>query len=64
MRSRLLLVIVLGTLAATAALVSACRQEEPVGDPKTPVNSPIPKIDKNEDDPKSAPKLPSLGDAG
>ena len=47
---------VLGALAS-AVFVTACRQEEPTGDPKTPANSPIPKIERPEED-KGSPKLP------
>ncbi|MBX3204787.1 MAG: hypothetical protein KF764_06945 [Labilithrix sp.] len=49
----------------TALLLSAiaCRQGEPTGDPRTPVNSPIPEIDRKEEEPK-APPTPSIGDAG
>ncbi|MBX3232785.1 MAG: hypothetical protein KIT84_43690 [Labilithrix sp.] len=50
--------------AALLALGFACRQEEPAGDPKTPANSPLPNIDKKDDDPKPAPtpSLPLFGD--
>lgn len=58
----LVALVALGGAAATIS-VSACRQDEPAGDPKTPANSPIPKIDRDEEEPKPAPKLP-LGDAG
>lgn len=67
MRPRIFFAIGLGAFFAATIAVSACRQDEPAGDPKTPANSPLPKIDKNDDDPKPAlPKLPALptGDAG
>lgn len=41
----------------------ACRQGEPMSDPKMPSNSPVPEIDRSERDPKTAPS-PQLGDAG
>lgn len=59
MVSRLLIALVLGGLA-----VAACRQDEPASDPKTPANSPIPRLERRDDDPKPGPKLPSLRDAG
>ena len=62
MRARILAAFVLGALAS-AAFVTACRQDEPAGDPKTPANSPLPKIEKPEED-KGSPKLPGLHDAG
>ena len=37
----------------------SCRQGEPTGDPKTPANSPLPKLDRKDLDPSSSP-----GDAG
>ncbi len=51
-------------LASLTIGVFACRQDEPAGDPKTPANSPLPNLDKKDEDPKSGPKLPSLVDAG
>ncbi len=48
---------------ATAVFVVACRQEDPMGDPKTPANSPLPKLEPKEPDTKPS-RLPSLGDAG
>jgi hypothetical protein len=65
MHRRILVAVLLGASAGGAALaMSACRQEEPAGDPKTPPNSPLPEIDKKDNDPKTGPKLPSLRDAG
>lgn len=63
-RARSILVVTSLLLVLVAA--GACRQDEPAGDPKTPANSPLPNIDKREDDPKTAPtpKLPLFGDAG
>jgi hypothetical protein len=43
--------------------VMACREGGPAGDPKTPANSPIPKIERKEPEPAPAPK-PSLLDGG
>ncbi|MBX3201466.1 MAG: hypothetical protein KF894_25240 [Labilithrix sp.] len=50
-------------ITALVLLAIACRQGEPTGDPKTPANSPIPEIDRTEEEPK-APPTPDLGDAG
>ena len=63
---RRLVVAIAGALALTGGALSfvACHQDEPAGDPKTPANSPIPEIDKKDNDPKPGPKLPSIGDAG
>jgi len=41
----------------------ACRRGEPTGDPKTPPNSPLPEIDRKDEDPKAPPPL-RVGDAG
>jgi hypothetical protein len=38
----------------------ACRQGDPVIDPKTPANSPVPKIER-PDDPVVTPKTPKDG---
>jgi hypothetical protein len=61
-----------GAIAFTCAI--ACRDDVPTGDPKTPANSPLPKIERKESDPKSPPTLggkesdakgsPTVGDAG
>ena len=52
-------------VAATGvAGIWACTPDQPATDPKTPANSPLPDIDKHDDDPKPGPKLPKLGDAG
>ena len=56
----------IGAAACVTALVVtaiACRQGEPMGDPKTPVNSPIPNIDRKEPDPRTEPSS-SIFDAG
>jgi hypothetical protein len=44
----------------------ACRQSDPGLEPKTPPNSPVPtKLDRPDDSPSPAPKLPKLdSDAG
>ena len=44
----------IGLLALTLLAV-ACREGEPVIDPKTPANSPIPKIERSEDPPVNKP---------
>lgn len=52
----------LGALVVTGI---ACRQEGPTEDPKTPPNSPIPDIDRKDEDPKASPApAPGVGDAG
>ena len=54
----------LGALVVTGI---ACRQQGPTGDPKTPPNSPIPDIDRQDDDTKASPApvpVPGAGDAG
>jgi len=56
--------IVLKMMALSAMSLSACRQGDPTGEPKTPPNLPFPQVDKKEPDPKSAPTLPGPGDAG
>jgi len=51
------------TLAlAIAATAAGCRQEPPSGDPKTPANSPFPRIDQPEE-PSGSPS-PLKPDAG
>lgn len=43
----------------------ACRQKGPTEDPRTPPNSPIPEIDRKDEDPKASPApIPGAGDAG
>lgn len=58
-------VAIVSALAATS--FAACRHpDNPSGDPKTPANSPIPKIEK-DDEPATSPASPSpptIGDAG
>ena len=55
-------------VALAAALVVtgiACRQKGPTEDPRTPPNSPIPEIDRTDEDPKASPApIPGAGDAG
>lgn len=45
-------------------IAMACRTGEPSSDPKTPANSPIPKVERTDDDPKEPPKPGLFGDAG
>lgn len=48
--------VVIGTLGAIA-----CRQGDPGLDPKTPPNSPLPKLDRPDDSPESPqPDTPRL----
>lgn len=53
-------------LLLTVAIAVACRQREPSGDPKTPPNSPLPKIERPDDEEDtSSPPAPTLApDAG
>jgi hypothetical protein len=52
--------IAIGAALASGSLaIVACRGDGPVGDPKTPANSPLPSMDRKDPDP-----TPTLGDAG
>jgi hypothetical protein len=53
-------------LAALVVLGFACREGEPTGEPKTPPNSPLPKIERKDDrdENKPAPSPIHIGDAG
>ena len=43
----------------------ACRQNDPVLEPRTPPNSPIPtKLDRPDDPPASPTKMPKIGSQG
>lgn len=59
---------IFGAAALLGALVVAgiaCRQQGPADDPKTPPNSPIPEIDREDEDLSASPApLPGVGDAG
>jgi hypothetical protein len=59
---RLSVGILLSSIFVLVAI--ACRTGEPSSDPKTPANSPLPKVERTDDDPKEPPKPPLLGDAG
>ncbi len=48
-------------LAAITLGAIACRQGDPVIDPKTPVNSPVPTKIERPDDPSTTPKAPKDG---
>ncbi len=50
-------------IAALVLLGIACRHGEPNSEPKTPPNTPIPEIDREEEEPK-VPPTPNVGDAG
>ena len=50
-------------IAALVLLGIACRHGEPNSEPKTPPNTPIPEIDRQEEEPK-VPPTPNVGDAG
>jgi len=53
-----------GMIAVTIAAI-ACRRGEPTGDPKTPPNSPLPKVERTDDDTNGAePRSPLAKDAG
>jgi hypothetical protein len=53
-----------GMLAVAMAAI-ACRQGQPTEDPKTPPNSPLPDIDRPEEEPSPGPPALPLGpDAG
>ena len=54
---------VFGMVAVALAAV-ACRQGQPTEDPKTPPNSPLPDIDRAEDDPNTSPPSLPLGNDG
>lgn len=55
--------LAIGLVVITLAAM-ACRQGDPLLEPKTPPNSPLPtKLDRPEE-PKSLPTLPSKSDAG
>lgn len=59
MRSVVVTALGVGLVASTL-LAMACRQGDPVIDPKTPANSPLPKIER-PDDSIVTPKSPSDG---
>ena len=53
-----------GAVAVALAAI-ACRQGQPSEDPKTPPNSPLPDIDRPEEEPnKGPPPLPLGADGG
>lgn len=52
-------------LTLLLAITIACRRPGPDSEPKTPPNTPIPKIEPKEPDSKPPPSLPlPIGDAG
>ena len=51
-------------VSVLVAMGVACRQGVPSDDPKTPANSPIPEIDRKDQDPKTAPTPDVVGDGG
>ncbi len=58
--AQLVVGLVVITLGATA-----CRQGDPMLDPRTPPNSPVPtKLDRPDDSPASPRLLPAKSDAG
>jgi len=44
-------VVVLAVVAGVAFVAIACRQGEPSSDPKTPANSPLPKLPTKDPEP-------------
>ena len=53
-----------GMLAIVVAAL-ACRQGQPASDPKPAPNSPLPSVDRPDEEPtKSGPSSPLKGDAG